>query len=161
MRFVVSCWVCLLVGLTASANPADADLGVVRVDSPRFQIAVEVEPTRSPGAVKELQLNVSADAGATWRQVASLPPGGNAFRFSAPRAGLYWFTVRVVMADGRAEPNDVSAQPAMLKVQVGAVGPGGKVGEAARDLTSEVQSLRQQLRKIEQRLSEIEKATGK
>src|SRR4051812_46245032 len=92
--------------LVASVNSATAGQDVVRVDSPRFKIPVQVG-TAQQGKIKELQLFVSANQGKTWQQAASLSPDGNAFRFEAPGRGLYWFNVRVVNSDGTPEPADM------------------------------------------------------
>jgi len=96
---------------------ADADPEVHRVNSRQFQVPVRVEPTRR-GAVEEVQLFVSADAGKTWRLAETLRPDGDAFRYEAPADGVYWFDVRVVATDGSADPRDVSTVLPTLKVEV-------------------------------------------
>jgi hypothetical protein len=163
MRFVgfvvLSFCVSLVLCLSAQAGSADAGQDVMRVDALQFQIPVSVELTQRPN-IKELQLFASADEGKTWQQVASLHSDGKAFRFEAPRDGTYWFNVRVVKSDGTADPSDVSTVPAALKVQVGAGEreSAKDTAKAVQELEGELKILRQQIKQIEKRLSEIEKA---
>jgi hypothetical protein len=159
---VLSFCVSLVLCLSAEAGSADAGPDVMRVDARQFQIPVHVELTRRPN-IKELQLFASADEGKTWQQVASLHPDGKAFRFEAPRDGTYWFNVRVVESDGTAEPRDVSSLPAALKVRVGAgeLEPARDTAKTVQELQADLKVLRQQMKQIEKRLSEIEKAKQK
>jgi RNA polymerase sigma factor (sigma-70 family) len=145
----------------ADGSP-DAGSDVMRTHSRQLQIPVLVEPARR-GKIKELQLFASADRGETWQQVANLRPDGDAFRFEAPREGIYWFNMRVVNSDGTKEPSDVSSVPPALKVDVGAGEPKFRKDkdQAVHEPKGEVEVLRQQLERIQKRLSEIEQAKQK
>jgi hypothetical protein len=159
---VLSCLVSLVFCLPAPVASADAGPDVMRTESRQLRIPVHAELAQREN-IKALQLFASADAGKTWQQVASIGPNGEAFKFEAPREGVYWFNVRVVKTDGTAEPRDVSFLSAALKIQVGSGEPNPRQDKekAVQELKAEVKVLRQQLERIEKRLSEIEKAKQK
>ena len=166
MRFVncvvISCCAFLVLCLSAPVGSADAGPDVIRVNARQFQIPVEIQRGQRPN-IKELQLYVSADQGKTWQQAASVRSDAKAFSFEAPREGTYWFNVRVIKADGTADPVALSWQRPALKLQVSAGESKRDKGtqESVQDLILELKAVRQQLEGIEKRLSEIGKAKQK
>jgi hypothetical protein len=68
--------------------------------------------------LREVQLYVSEDRGQTWRNAATVPPEQRGFNFRAERDGLYWFTVRTVDFQGRANPTTVQGTRPQLEVVV-------------------------------------------
>src|SRR5262249_47672846 len=81
------------------------------------------------GKLAALQLFASGDEGKTWRAVDEIYPDekaskfSRAFKFEAPRDGLYWFAVRVLKSDGTKEPSDLSSLRTDLKVWIRAEEP--------------------------------------
>lgn len=83
-----------------------------------FRIPYEVDPAQQP-RIKEVQLFVSTDRGASWRHVTSgpAPTKKEFFTFTAQGNGEHWFTVRTVDFDGRGDPPSLTGvQPQLLVV---------------------------------------------
>ncbi|MCA9124994.1 MAG: hypothetical protein H6822_24875 [Planctomycetaceae bacterium] len=162
-RVVLPCCVSVALCLFTLASSADA-ADVIRADTRQFTIPVWVERAQRPN-IKELQLFVSADQGKTWTQVASLPPDAaiaSGFRFEAPGDGTYWFSSRIVNNDYIAELGDMHSPRVELKVQVCAGEPKSQKATAnVQELKAEAKLLRQRLKQIRMRLSEIEKVKRK
>lgn len=92
---------------------ADLEKGAARpfrlaARHPTFRLNVRewTIPVRtSPDAkLKRIHLNVSTDAGKTWRRVDSIPANARAFHFKAPKDGTYWFAVQTESLEGELRP---------------------------------------------------------
>jgi hypothetical protein len=68
--------------------------------------------------IRDVILHASEDKGRTWKQVATSGPGGEEFRFSAPRDGWYYFTVQTRDTQGRLFPATLDQAEIGLKVCV-------------------------------------------
>src|SRR5262249_55519864 len=80
-----------------------------------FRIPFTVGAT-SP--VKEVQLFVSTDQGASWRPAAVVTPDKKFFVFQAPKDGPYWFTTRTVDLQGVNYPPTMEGIRPGLRVVV-------------------------------------------
>jgi len=58
--------------------------------------------------IRQLELHVSADRGATWTRHSVAQPGEPFFEFTATRDGPYWFVLVIEDVKGGREPRDVS-----------------------------------------------------
>jgi hypothetical protein len=79
--------------------------------------------TDAGGRLKQIQLHVSTDKGVTWKQEAAVVPTERFFDFRAPQDGLYWFTVRTVDLENRANPPSLDGARPGLRVVVDTQAP--------------------------------------
>ena len=145
---------------TAPPNPASgAESAVLRVPARQMDIPFRLDEARR-AEVRELSLYVSRDEGRSWTLAATARPDEEKFPFKAPKNGLYWFAVRVNHKDGGAEPAELSALQATLRVMVEAPSthmptptptPEAPPAGAAPKTTSE------HLRRLEKRVDQLEK----
>jgi beta-lactamase regulating signal transducer with metallopeptidase domain len=89
---------------------------ILTVNHRAFKLPIAIDPSQRP-RLKELILYASTDEGRTWRQAAVASPDQDAFLFTAPADGLYWFTVRTVDQEGRLDPPSPQSRPAQ-QIQV-------------------------------------------
>jgi hypothetical protein len=108
-----------LLFLATSALPPD----LVPMNSRNFKIPIQRLNDSVRSKIKELQLFVSDDQGATWKQVGTAKPDDKAFIFYAPADGVYWFNVGVVDAQGNREPPDLYQSTPRQKVLVDTAKP--------------------------------------
>jgi hypothetical protein len=89
-----------------------------------FRIPFDVDPAQG-ARIKEVQLAVSTDRGANWRPAgqAPAPKAREFFTFTAPGDGEYWFTVRTVDVEDRADPPTFSGASPQLVVVVDTTPP--------------------------------------
>jgi RNA polymerase sigma factor (sigma-70 family) len=141
------------------AAPASGKPDIVfRTELRKVRLPVDILAEQRD-TIKEVQLYASADEGKTWWEAGRIGPDGDSFDFEAPRDGVYWFSLRTIHRDGTAEPRDLSSLSATLKFQMGAAKQRpGSPQQSIEELNAEVKVLRQQLRQLEQRLAEMEKA---
>src|SRR5687767_10634296 len=90
---------------------------VYTVPTRDFRIPVQIDPARR-AEVRQLHLYVSTDQGKTWKRAVTVRPTDEAFVYTAPRDGVYWFAVQTVDPKGRAEPADPRRAESMLKIHV-------------------------------------------
>lgn len=81
-----------------------------------FRIPFQTDPGER--RLREIQLYYSVDSGRSWQAGATAPPEQGDFKFVADRDGLYWFAVRTVDTDGRANPPAMDAARPALRVVV-------------------------------------------
>lgn len=109
-----------LVGLVLWAGAATAQTDDVRVSPSRdrtFRIPFQTQPGER--RLREVQLYYTTDQGRTWRHYATANPDQGYFQqFTAPQDGSYWFAVRTVDLQGRANPATDDQLRAGLKVLV-------------------------------------------
>ena len=98
--------------LAAGATP-----DIWPINQANIRIPIHVDPVRRP-LIKQLVLYASSDEGRTWKQVAVASPDQEAFAFSAPTDGVYWFTVTVVDPQGNSEPKDIYKVPPSQKIMI-------------------------------------------
>ncbi len=105
---------CVLILSSASAGQDSNDTPTYTRDSV-FRI-----PFQTDGAsrLKQVQLHVSTDRGASWRQEAAVSPTERFFDFRAPQDGLYWFAVRTLDLENRAYPATLDGARPGLRVIV-------------------------------------------
>src|ERR1700730_2267947 len=96
-----------------------------------LRIPIKVDPARR-SQIRELRLFSSADQGKTWQQVGVAHPDDNGFPFSAPADGEYWFTVVVVDAQGRQEPESIYQVPPSEKIIIDTLKPVVRITAAER-----------------------------
>ncbi|HEV8060399.1 MAG TPA: hypothetical protein VGP68_11025 [Gemmataceae bacterium] len=81
-----------------------------------FRIPFNVDPNNP--RLLEVQLFVSEDHGQSWQKAGSAAPEQGGFHFRAEHDGLYWFTVRTVDINGKANPATVQGAPPQIRVEV-------------------------------------------
>ena len=138
-----------------------------------FLLPVMVKNAEAREKFKCLCCWVSEDKGKSWKRHAEIPSTGTEFRFVANRDGLYWFTLQIVLKDGKAEPAEVDKVPPGLKVYVNserrtlilphvvgrpALPPPPIVEQpSVYGLQREVQELRLIVEQLRKRIEELEK----
>lgn len=104
----------LLAGFSAAVEP----LGEVHYTrSTEMRIPFELDPQVSR-RLREVELYVSLDQGKTWNRYALARPEDRGFVFRAARDGLYWFTVREIDSEGRANPPSIQGARPQLMIYV-------------------------------------------
>jgi hypothetical protein len=68
-------------------------------------------PEARRGEIARLVLYASADQGRNWHQAAIITPDKDAFIFTAPADGAYWFRVAVVNRQNQQDPENIAAGP--------------------------------------------------
>jgi hypothetical protein len=114
-----------LLALIPVGLPAD----VAPMNSLNFKIPISVAAGQRD-KIKELLLFYSDDEGRTWHQTASAGPEKDAFVFSAPKDGLYWFNICVIDPQGNREPPDIYQSPPAQKVLVDTLKPAVRITSA-------------------------------
>jgi hypothetical protein len=109
-------WACLLLALHAGAPEA------VHINQAQFKIPIRVDRARL-AEIRELRLWVSRDQGKNWDLSASAKPDQDAFTFTAPRDGEYWFSIAVIDPQGRQDPVDIYQAPVGQRIIVDTVKP--------------------------------------
>jgi hypothetical protein len=89
-----------------------------------FRIPYDVNDA-DQARLKEVQLGVSTDRGATWRPYAAgpVPRGREYFTFTASADSEYWFAVRTVDFEGRGDPPSLNGVSPQLVVVVDTTPP--------------------------------------
>jgi hypothetical protein len=148
MSVVLSC----LAGLLAAGPAGD---GVFTVPSRTFQIPLRVEEGRR-AELQEVLLFVSTDSGRSWETAGRVGPDRDSVAFTAPRDGVYWFTVAAVGRDGKQSPADLTGASPMLKVCVETAGKDAPEAAPPADLEQEAARLRAAVEQMEKRVAELE-----
>lgn len=115
-------WTCLL--WAAPAAPPEA----WPINDRTFQIPIAIKPDRRAD-VRKVYLYVSRDLGHSWGKQMTAAAEQEAFRYTAPADGTYWFAVTTLNSQGKEDPEDVYAIKKVQKVLVDTAPP--KVGVAA------------------------------
>src|SRR5688500_15289074 len=87
-----------------------------------MQIPIKIEAARR-AEIKELQLFYSIDEGRNWMMGGTATPDKEAFTFTAPADGLFWFSLIIVKRDGTKEPPAPFNLPPSMKVAVDTAKP--------------------------------------
>jgi hypothetical protein len=96
-----------------------------------MQIPIKIEAARR-AEIKELTLFYSTDQGRTWSQGGAATPEQEAFTFTAPADGLYWFSLMLTRRDGTREPPTPNNLPPSMKVVIDTVKPVARFTTAER-----------------------------
>jgi hypothetical protein len=120
----------------ARLGPCALPSDVSPINRRDFAIPIVVDASRRAD-IKQLILYVSTDEGKDWKQIAVASSDQASFRFTAPKDGLYWFSVAVVDARGRQQPLSPYQAPPAQKVLVDTKKPVVKIVSAER-LGSEI-----------------------
>ncbi len=118
---------CLLIGapmVLAQAPPATPSYKPIYSRERSFRIPYDVNAA-DQARLKEVQLGVSTDRGATWRPYAAgpVPRGREYFTFTASADSEYWFAVRTVDFEGRGDPPSLNGVSPQLVVVVDTTPP--------------------------------------
>ena len=109
----------LLLGL-ALGQPAEPDYYPLKSRNIKLPVVFK----KDKAAIREVQLFVSRDQGATWELAANdAPPSRESFAYHAKEDGLYWFHLVEIDLKGRREPADLTKVPPDLKVLVDTAAP--------------------------------------
>src|SRR6516165_2132293 len=101
------------------------------INQSNIRIPIHIDPVRRP-LIKQLVLYASSDEGRTWKQVAVAAPEQDAFSFSAPTDGTYWFTVTVVDPQGSSQPKNIYKVAPNQKILIDTLKPIVKITAAER-----------------------------
>jgi hypothetical protein len=101
------------------------------INQSTFKIPVHVDLAHR-AAIKELRLFVSNDEGKTWKQTATATPDQEAFPFTAPSDGVYWFTVCAIDQQNNQDPADIYRVPPSQKILVDTTKPAVRITAAER-----------------------------
>src|SRR5260370_22620239 len=101
------------------------------INQSNIRITIHIHHVRRP-LIQHLVLYASSDEGRTWKQVAVASPDQDAFTFSAPTDGVYWFSVTVVDPQGNPEPKDIYKVPPSQKILIDTLKPMVKITAAER-----------------------------
>jgi hypothetical protein len=99
------------------------------MSSLNFKIPISVQAGQRD-KIKELLLFYSDDEGRTWHQSGSAGPEKDAFVFSAPKDGLYWFNICVIDPQGNRQPPDIYQSTPAQKVLVDTLKPAVRITSA-------------------------------
>lgn len=105
----------------AKAGAQEAGVETTYTKQPLFKIPFQTDANER--RLKQVQLYVSSDQGRSWHPYANARPEDAAFTFTAPRDGLFWFTVRTIDMDNRAFPLTMDNVRPGLKVLVDTQAP--------------------------------------
>jgi hypothetical protein len=103
--------------IALSSDAIELERGVTEIQSRGFRIPFRIDPARVL-KTDHVSLYVSEDRGKTWKRLQDRKPRDNEFTFVAPKDGLYWFAVQIVLQDGKAEPPAPDDFVPSLKVNV-------------------------------------------
>lgn len=106
------------------------------------------------GKVKELRLFVSDDRGRSWKQAGAYEPASDKVTFEAPKDGLYWFAVQLVLKDGTRLPDEAKQLSADMKVLVDTSAKRQPVYKSYAELLRENEQLRKRVEELERKQSD-------
>jgi hypothetical protein len=110
-------WIPLVVAVVtftgaARGQPADAQLYYTRQPEMRIPFARD-----ATNRLRQVQLYVSTDQGRDWRLIQTAPPDAGFFPpYAAPADGTYWFAVRALDLQDRANPPTLNQLTPQLKI---------------------------------------------
>ena len=112
----------LLLAPTSASAVQSREAKTLHHRSRSFRIPFNIEEA-DRARLKEVQLYVSTDGGASWKKAGTSAPEETAFTYRVPRDGEYWIAVRTVDLKGRLFPPDDAAIQPGLKVVVDTTPP--------------------------------------
>ncbi|HZZ81310.1 MAG TPA: hypothetical protein VFE62_22595 [Gemmataceae bacterium] len=122
MRKLAVLWMCLFAGGLALLDAqAQEPAGAIFFQHRQFKIPFKNDQ-RGLG-VTQIRLYVSNDQGRTWQVAATAAPEEQAFRFSTPQDGFFYFAVQTVDRKGTLDPPKVENLRPNLRVIVDTTPP--------------------------------------
>src|SRR5262245_20217616 len=144
-----------LVGVCLAAEPIELDKDVEEMPTRDFAMPLRLAPDRKE-RVERIRLFVSEDRGKTWKHEKDYKPSDTEVVFSAPRDGLYWFALQVVLKDGKSEPPKLEELPAAMKVYINSQRKALKPKKSYEELQNEVWELRGLVEELRKRIKRLE-----
>jgi hypothetical protein len=119
-----ACLACVFALLPPPAQGAQRGRDVKRIHhkSRSFRIPFNIDEADRP-RIKEVQLYISTDAGASWSSAGRASPDQPSFTYRAPSDGEYWIAVRTLDTKGRLYPRDDATIEPGMKVVVDTTPP--------------------------------------
>lgn len=100
----------------AQGAPHGRDVKRIYHKSRSFRIPFNIDEADRP-RIKEVQLYISTDGGASWQSAGRASPDQPSFTYRAPSDGEYWIAVRTLDTKGRLYPlDDATIEPGMKVV---------------------------------------------
>ncbi|MBX9583285.1 MAG: hypothetical protein K2X87_23535, partial [Gemmataceae bacterium] len=96
-------------------------------------LTIPIEYRQDPKGIRRVELHVSDDGGQVWKLAESAPPTLQAFNYTAPADGRYWFHIVIVDLKGTRDPANLTAEPPAQKVLVDTKPPAVVFATARRD----------------------------
>lgn len=94
---------------------------------PHRQFKIPFKNDQKALGVTQVRLYVSNDQGRSWQFTATAAPDEQAFRFSTPQDGYYWFAVQTVDGQGKLHPPATEDLKPSLRVIVDSTPPSVQV----------------------------------
>lgn len=109
------------------ALPAD----VFPINQQVFGIPIRMDPNKR-ALIRNLELYVSTNQGATWDLVGSATPDKDEFKFEARADGMHWFYVMSYDLQGRKEPPQLNKETVQQKILIDTLRPDVRLKSVAR-----------------------------
>jgi RNA polymerase sigma factor (sigma-70 family) len=135
----------------ATSNPVvGPDVGLA-VNSRSFRLPYSVNKVLG---IQILRLYRSDDRGKSWNEIEKTfaKEGQGHFDVTVPKIGVYWFAIQTEDSGRNRQPVDFSGFVPQVKVTVEAEGPTMRPPE--RDVSKELDQLREQVKRLENELKE-------
>lgn len=143
------------IGLALAGDPIELPRDVEVIQTEQFAMPLLFDAARQ-AKIKRIRLFVSEDQGKTWQHQQDYQPTDTQATFTAPRDGLYWFTLQVVLKDGAKEPGTERDLAPSMKVYVNTERRAFKVQKSYAELQREVEELRKTVEQQQKRIKELE-----
>ncbi|HTU21585.1 MAG TPA: hypothetical protein VMG10_26345 [Gemmataceae bacterium] len=144
-----------LLGLVVAADPIEMAKDVYEIRTRQLAMPIRVA-TNYRDKVTKMRLFVSEDQGKTWKHKKDYKPSAKQAVFTAPRDGLYWFALQVVLKDGGIEPADLDDLLPVMKVYVNAERKPFQTKKSYDELQREVEQLRKTVEQLQKRIKQLE-----
>jgi len=140
-----------------AAEPIEVPDDVAEVTTRTFAMPIRIAPDRRD-RIERIRFFVSLDRGKTWKHKQDCKAVDGQVCFKAPKDGVYWFALQVVLKSGKREPSEVDNLTPAMKVYVNSERQAMKVRlppEEIVRLRAEVASLREENKKLKEDLTRL------
>jgi hypothetical protein len=147
-------FVLLFLSLFVDIHPVELPRDLHEIQTQRFAMPIGVA-NNLHDTIEQIRLFVSEDQGKTWRHKKDYKPSDKQVLFTAPRDGIYWFALQVVLKDGSQIPDDLDDLVA-TKVCVNSERRSLKTQKSYEELQREVEQLRRTVEELQKKIKQLE-----
>lgn len=140
----------LLLTLLPDGEPTGPQHWIMKTR--QMGIPFRVDPNRRD-EIKLIILYVSTDEGKSWTKSGEATPDKDGFKFEASKDGMHWFAVQIVYLSDSKEPADLKNLMPMQHILIDTV---AKPADQTPDVKDELKQLREEMKRLDQRLKELE-----